>query len=673
MSALHRVEVAACVGAVVGFVLELVLEPLLHAHDVHVEGTTLDVPWARLLLVPPITGALLGVCAAAAALPFALLGRARAGARLAAGWVGSVLAAALAFHLMGVVVRYESGVYPTISAVELLFESPAQFLDQARESYPRGLRYLGGGFVVGALFLGALVDRAWRSPRWTSGPARALALASAAGASLVAFPPSVEVLLDCDAQSTELALYASKLASMEDEDFVEAAASTATEGRPVREGIAYRQRLARVGRARRGELPNVLLLVLESVPERHTGFGGYERPVTPNLDRIANESLRMRRVWTTATHSNYAQMAILSSLFPRRRSSLDVYRRLDYPRTLPQDLLRPLGYDTATISSQNEDWQGMSRFQRTRTPHFFFDSHDFDGPKIGGRRDAKLFDGTTIDEAIEWLERDRPGPFYLYVNLQATHYSYHWPEGVAARFPAPSVGALREQGFTVSYMQIDPGARPAMRDHYDSALHYVDAQIGRLVRALSARGLYDDTLLVVTADHGESFGEGGEVTHGKTLREPEARPFLLVRYPGHVAPRDVEVPVSHLDILPTVIDLLGLPPYPGYQGRSFADARAYAKERRGVFLTMQGIRSMDALVCYPWKLVDNRTGRRLELYHLAHDPAERHNLADMRPRIARALRAVLNAQIHDQLAYHRVSRMGPDARFQPALRRCPKL
>jgi arylsulfatase A-like enzyme len=381
----------------------------------------------------------------------------------------------------------------------------------------------------------------------------------------------------------------------------------------------------------------------------------------------------MRRAWTTSTHSNYAQMAILSSLLPRRRTSLDVYRRLDYPRTLPQDLLRPLGYDTATISSQNESWQGMRRFQTTRTRHYFFDSHDYDGPKIGSSRHAKLFDETTIDEAIDWIDRPRSGPFYLYVNLQATHYSYNRPAGDQARFPSPSIGELRDRGFTVSYMDIDEGALPAMRDHYDSALHYQDAQIGRLVEALRERQLYDDTLLVITADHGESFGEAGVVTHGKTLREPEARPLLLMRLPGRLAPRDDLTPVSHIDVMPTVVDLLGLPPFPGYQGRSFAKAEAHAREHRGVFLTMQGIRYMDALVCYPWKVVDNRTGRSVQLFNLAHDPAERRDLSALRPRLKRAMQNVLDAQIQAQLHYHRGSQLSRDAHYQPRVLRCPEL
>src|SRR5690606_29355312 len=100
-----------------------------------------------------------------------------------------------------------------------------------------------------------------------------------------------------------------------------------------------------------GPRPNVLLSLLESVGVNHLGYEGYSRPLTPHLDRLAESSLNFRQARSTATHSNYAQMAVLSSLFPRRYTGLDTYRRLDYPRVLWHDFLGTLGYTTVTHSS----------------------------------------------------------------------------------------------------------------------------------------------------------------------------------------------------------------------------------------------------------------------------------------------------------------------------------
>src|SRR5690606_11794134 len=121
------------------------------------------------------------------------------------------------------------------------------------------------------------------------------------------------------------------------------------------------------------------------------------------------------------------------------------------------------------------------------------------------------------DEAIAWLSRPRSEPFYLYVNLQQTHFDYTLPPGVNARFPAPTPRELRADGVEVSYLHFDDAARAPMGDRYDSVLAYVDVQVGRLYAALERLGVAEDTIVIVTADHGESFGQHGIDTHGKSL------------------------------------------------------------------------------------------------------------------------------------------------------------
>ncbi|MBC7171605.1 MAG: sulfatase-like hydrolase/transferase, partial [Polyangiaceae bacterium] len=275
--------------------------------------------------------------------------------------------------------------------------------------------------------------------------------------------------------------------------------------------------------------------------------------------------------------------------------------------------------------------------------------------------------------AIEWLEKPRSGPFYLYLNLQQTHYAYRLPPGVAGRFGSSTVNELQARGHEITYFRVDPDAQEAVRLAYDDALHFVDTQIGRLHAALEAMGELDDTLLVITADHGESFGEAGVDTHGKTLREPEARPPLLFYFPSKLPARDVYEPISHLDVMPTVLDILGLPSYPGHQGATALGNAGSARDARGVFLTMQGLRHADAVVCYPWKFVHDRSGRKVELYNLERDPGERRNLAGSRSTIRTRLEAVLDAQIKAQLDYHAQNRMRSDERFAPRLASCPEL
>ncbi|MEB2324359.1 MAG: sulfatase, partial [Sorangiineae bacterium] len=450
----------------------------------------------------------------------------------------------------------------------------------------------------------------------------------------------------------------------------EPSARPAERAAPPGPGLAAGAEWARVARARgrrADRRPNVILVTLESIALGHLGYQGYPRPTTPNLDRIAKESLRARRAWTTATHSNYAQPAILSSLFPRRTTGFDVYRRLDYPRFLFHDLLASLGYETATISSQDENWQGMRRFEDTGTPQYFWDSRSFTGSHLDSGSERVVPDAETMTHALEWLTAHARGPFGLYLNLQMTHFPYKLPPGA----PAPWQPVEVRRGF--NYLGYSAADHERAVNRYDAALRYVDAQLGRLERFLSARGLAERTLLIITADHGELFHEHGMVTHGKTLYEGEARVPLLVRFPGRVEPGELEAPVSTLDIMPTIAELLGVPPHPSFQGTSLLASSELAGERPAIFLNIQGLRSADAIVCWPWKLIVDRTGRRSQLFNLEADPAERHDRLAGELALAAALRATLEEQMRAQVRYHEPRGGARPKTFAPRLLGCPAL
>ncbi|MBI4702498.1 MAG: sulfatase [Deltaproteobacteria bacterium] len=440
------------------------------------------------------------------------------------------------------------------------------------------------------------------------------------------------------------------------------AAGPASSGLPLVAGRSWTAAASLVS-ARR---PNVLLLMLESVSPGQLGYGGYHRDVSPEIDRLARAGLRMRRAWATATHSNYAQMAVLSSLFPRRGEVLDLYQRLDYPRVLLHDLFHQLGSATATISSQDESWQGMRRFQDTGTPTHFWHARDYAGAKIDTGPEQIVPDAVTVDHALDWLAAQGDGPWALYVNLQATHFPYRLPEGAARPFVPcePSSRAEHYWGYPHALASI-------VRNRFDNALRYADEQAGRIRRYLEQTGQLGRTLWVITSDHGEQFEDHGRVTHGWTLYDSEARVPLVLHWPGHVEPADRDEPVSHLDILPTLLELIGLPPHPAFQGTSFA--RPAAVPGRAVLLNNQGMRFADAVVCWPYKLVVDRTRHRRYLFHLERDPGELDNLFDRQGEVAARLERLLGAQVAAQLGYYGST---PEARrrnYAPRLLGCPEL
>ena len=571
-------------------------------------------------------------------------------------------------HVTSSVLRALSGSYLTLGAVEFFLAGGSHLVSTIVVEYARWVALLAFAVCAVAVVCVRQARRALESPR----PGRLLRLGALAGVATAGLVPAT-MMSNLALASPELAFAESM--SPEEPAVTEstsppAAAAPAEKprpepptGAPLAEGQAWSVAVKALSPRR----TNVLLLTLESISIRHLGYMGYERNTTPNLDRIARRSVRARRAWSTATHSNYAQMAVLSSLFPRRTTGLDVYKRLDYPRVLLHDVFHTLGHQTATISSQDESWQGMIKFETTDTPTYFRHSRDHAGVLQNIGSELVVLDHVTVDLAADWIQKRGDKSWSLYVNFQATHFPYKLQAGIPAPFQPTALTPGR-----FNYLSYPESDRQAVVNRYDNALRYVDEQVGKLEQALARAGKLEDTIWVITADHGEAFHDHHEVTHGKTLYDTEARVPLLIHWPAGLKPADLQEPVSHLDILPTLLDLLQLPPHPAFQGKSMLAADA-SPEPTGVYMNIQGLKSAEALVCYPWKLIVNRSDKTTELFQLEQDPGELDDRAARDVEVTEALKLTLSSQIAAQLAYHRKDSPALGERFAPRLLTCPSL
>ena len=668
---------SALLGAAVGLVLALtdqILVPLLGGHSVYGDASPSVAQRIAAVFIVGSGHAL--VVFAVSAVASVTLKRA-VGRTVGSAVVGLVIAMLFCWHVLGLSVRLLSGSFVTVGAIEFALACEEQLLHALRANYfAATLALLTTTLVVAVGASLHLRNRSRvcasdaRAGRFVFAVLAAPALLYASGAWAT---PGAPFLTGISQATPELAFIASldpEAGTLDIEKEPNSVVTPVDSSAPQRRlgpsrsaGDAWLKAIL----ARDTHGPNVLLLTLESVSVAHVGYLGYQRRTTPNLDMIAAKSRRMLRAWTTATHSNYAQPAILSSLFPRRGYGLDVYRRLDFPRILPHDIFHQLGYDTATISSQDEGWQGMRRFQETGTPTYFWDSHDYRGPHIRTSSENAVPDRVTVGRLIDWLERHKGHPWEVYVNLQSTHFPYRLPRGVQR--PFQPTGPTRGP---VHYLHYSRRDRQVMVNRYDNALFHVDAQIGRIHRYLAGTGQLGNTVWIITSDHGELFGERGVVTHGRTLLEGETRVPMLVYWPGVLEPGNVYDPVSHLDIMPTVLQLAGLPPHPSYQGVSMVGGAN--RDRRAVFMNIQGLRLAEAVVCWPWKLVAERTDHTMHLFHLGEDPDELTDLVDQEPGVAAVLMELLRQQMKSQIDYHRKRNLDlRESNYAPRLLSCPQL
>jgi len=188
--------------------------------------------------------------------------------------------------------------------------------------------------------------------------------------------------------------------------------------------------------------------------------------------------------------------------------------------------------------------------------------------------------------ALQWIAQ-RPGePFALYLHYIDTHTPYRPPPPFATRFTDAayqgSVGLRFDDVAGARAGRYAPADRARIVALYDGALSFVDAEIGRLLDGLASRGLLDHTLVVVSADHGEEHWDHGSFFHGQSLYDELLHVPLLMRFPDRAyAGRVVREPVRALDIVPTIAEVLGLPAFPEFEGRSLLPLIAHDTSPRG--------------------------------------------------------------------------------------------
>lgn len=367
---------------------------------------------------------------------------------------------------------------------------------------------------------------------------------------------------------------------------------------------------------------DVLLLTIDTTRADHLGTYGYPRPTSPNLDAMARGATVFEHAWAHAPSTRYSMPAILTGRLP-----LDVYYDTSvegWPGLAPRattiaEALAPLGFVTGAITNY---WY----FDRTRHMDQGFAEYDNDDARLhapvagaGPEQTRGSSSKEQTDKAIGFIARHAGERWFLWVHYYDPHYAYE---------PHPEVGSFGD----------DRIAR------YDGELRFTDLHIGRLFDELRARKLYDRTVIVVTGDHGEGFGEHGVELHGYHLYAAQTKVPLIIRVPG-LAPRRASTPAGHIDILPTLVDLAGGAATADMMGRSLVDVLAGADPPRTIFqqLSYEGNHEMRAGIddrCHVIYNVSPDTS--WEVYRVDRDPLEAHDLAgddgecaDVRAAVAR--------------------------------------
>jgi len=409
---------------------------------------------------------------------------------------------------------------------------------------------------------------------------------------------------------------------------------------------------------------SIVLISLDTTRADHLGVYGDEKATSPKLDRFAERATVYERAYSTSSWTLPTHASIFTGLLPMQHGaqsdpasenhSLSYgVRPLAESFTTLGEMMRDAGYRTGAVV-------GGPALRREFGIAQGFEFYDDDlaslGDRFHGRRAAKV-----ATSAIQLVERFGDEPYFLFVNFFDPHAPYHPPAPYDRGLvnPDETEHKVRLIGRLTAGDRPEPVERyPAdqrewiagMLDAYDAEIRYMDAHLGRLLDAIDASPRGPETLIVITSDHGESFGEHFYLSHGAHLYEDNVRVPLLLRRPGERDGVRVTGQVQTHQLFPTLLGAAGIDVPEGVDARGLeATGGDVLLEVRRSDLNVKFFgdffdRDQMAIQSWPYKLVLRTTGER-ELFDLANDPAELHDISTREPERVAELVAKLRSEV----------------------------
>lgn len=385
---------------------------------------------------------------------------------------------------------------------------------------------------------------------------------------------------------------------------------------------------------------NILIVALDSARADHFRCYGYPRETTPNIDDLARQSVLFENHFADYPET----LASIASLFTGTYADTHESGKdnADYLTAVPWTLLgalRAAGYRTALFSAH------------PMVTRVLGDTHLFDtvsGNRLGvaALGEERTFDPSSVVSAVSsWLDRRSASPFFAYVHLMPPHHPYAAPSEYSRLFagekpPAAWQGDYPFREIARDERETGEMAPPPLDEwvnRYDASLRWGDWGVGELGKLLRDRKLLDKTILIVSADHGEAFGEHGYIYHLFGVYDELLHIPLLIRLPGGSARGRIQALTQTVDLAPTILDLLGMDAAGrSIQGHSLlplitGDNR---QVHHAIFARAAGSPRSYLVRSQDWALILYEGAKLRALYDLRTDPRETRNAIDEQPKVA---------------------------------------
>lgn len=417
--------------------------------------------------------------------------------------------------------------------------------------------------------------------------------------------------------------------------------------------------------------PSVILVTLDTVRADHMSLYGYKRKTTPFLEEFSRGSTLYQNAVSSGAFTLPTHASLFTGLYPSWHGAH--YSPPEFPDGRPLDpsyltlaeILSSQGFSTAAVAANRGflshnfglaqgfgfyDNRAPAQFLTASQPYFlrqgirnlmtcFTVSANFDREALHAEEiNASVFEQLEVLKSWE-------SPFFLFINYMDAHWPYVPPAPFDTIYPG------KNPGFTLhDYLNLVGDVlaleRPLteeeirhLHSQYDGSIRYLDSQLARLFHQLKLLNLFENSLIIITSDHGEAFGDHNLMEHGVSVYQDQVHVPLIIKYPGQRLGQRVEGYVNSVDILPTVLEVVGLPPPPQVQGASLLQKESW-KSRPVVsevyprgFLRYWNARLNRierAIFRDGFKLIRSTAGKR-EIYDLDSDPHERVDLASQHP------------------------------------------
>jgi arylsulfatase A-like enzyme len=365
------------------------------------------------------------------------------------------------------------------------------------------------------------------------------------------------------------------------------------------------------------EKPGVYIFLIDGCRAGHLGVYGYSRDTSPNIDRLARDSVIFDNAYANATFTRSSVASIFTGFHPHRHKLRILTNRLPKGLFMLPEFMREKGYKTALLTEAGN----ISRF--------FGFGQGVDRYKKVFRRwdDPRYLENNMYRFFCDWLTNE--GPLFTYVHYRAPHFPIIPPPPFLDMYKEgkPKGGKPKKDRLIFNLVALGEQGRrfyPAeikdVTDDYDSTIRYVDAEVGKLIDKLKAEGRYESSLIIFTSDHGEALYEHGFWGHGHNVYPGTARVPLIVKFPaGMELTGRVERVTELVDIFPTLAGLLGEKRY--FDGQSLLDSvNSREEDDRIGFSTTFGMPPSISMRWRSWYYVIHLFSGEQELFNLREDP-----------------------------------------------------